>query len=517
MQLIAKIKNELDKTLVVIFTITIVTSLGFKFYFFRIDPTGYFFEYSAIALLISLLFYRIDYDPEQKPTNILIKGIAILLGVYALLNYQAYVFDSPSDYTLHTAIRFLAVLGAILTLWKPSFSLIPLLYTVWRKKIDTSHTTFTLSPTDYMPVVEVGLLLVVGYIVISTFRHYRQISNPKTHQIFLWILIASIGIHFGNYFHSGVAKLMLDGGPFSWTLENHTHFLMITSLEMGLLPIGAFPSLIQALYSVFENSYVALNLITLIGQLVCVFLITSPRRIIFITLFYDLMHIFIFLLTGIFFWKWIVLNSLIVTAMVLMSKEKFDTSTRSIGIIFTIVGIFAFFTAQLAWYDTKTLKHTYVEAKDTQGIIYTAPTNYFMNASLTFAQGRLFDRWPGHFAQTNALGSTASYKVMRKLNDCRPLLFVPNHKFNFTPITQFIKSHHNYVLSNTGKDDTFAYDYFPHHIWSNPLLHSRFNLLDKRQIESYRIIIESKCLKLDNNVLKHAIIVYSTSPEIPVK
>lgn len=511
------LKKSLDKPLIAIFLSIITFCIFLKFYFFRINDVENFSAYAAIALLISLFFFKVNYTPDQKPTNILIKGISIMLGLYALINYQAYLFENPSTQTTHNSIRYLAVLTAVLSLWKPSFSLFPLTYTVWRKEVDTFHIGLKLSPTDYMPIIEVGLILLVGYLIISILHQKKVLASDRSKQLFTWVLIAAIGIHFGNYFHSGLAKLMLDGGPFGWLLENNTHYLIITSLEMGLLPIGSYPYITQSIFNIFEKHYILFNSVTLLGQLICIYMITSPRKIIIITLFYDLMHISIYLLTGIFFWKWIVLNILIVTAMSLMKRQKLDFTAQSIGIIFTLTGILAFFTAQLAWYDTKSLKHTYIEAKDIQGNVYPAPTNYFTNASLAFTQGRLLPSWPGHFYRANTLGSTDSYRAMKALNKCEPIMMAENHEFNFTQLTKFIEKHHNYVLINTNQMGRFNYDYFPHHVWSNPLLYSTFNHLDKRDIVNYRIIVESKCLKLDNGAVAHAIVAHSVSPEIPVK
>lgn len=199
-----------------------------------------------------------------------------------------------------------------------------------------------------------------------------------------------------------------------------------------------------------------------------------------------------------------------------INKEKLALSTQFVGIVFTVFSIGIFFTAQLGWYDTKSLKHSYIEAVDQNNRTYRAPTNYFLNSSLTFTQGRTLSQWPGHFFLANSLGSTSSYEVMTRLNACVPLLIKPDRLPNYSKLSSFIKRHHQYVLSQLDQQGHFSYDLFPHHVWSNPLLSKDFYALDKRTIQSYRIVVESKCLNLNNGAVESKVIFRSASPEIYV-
>ena len=500
----------------VLFTGLLTTCILFKYTLFPAAHSYNFLALNALFLVIAIVLYKIPYPDNQRPSNILIKGISVMLGVYSFLNYQAYSVDNQALRLSYDLIRFATLVCAGLSLWRPSFALMPILYTVWRKTLDTEHTGLILSPTDYMPVVEVCLLILTGHIAIFVYQTLNLVSDKQRGTLYIWTLIAAIGIHFGNYFHSALAKLMLDGGPTSWVLENQTQHLIANALESGLLPITLLPVLTQTIYDILASNYININLITIESQAACIFFISTPKRIIFITLIYDLMHIAIFLLTGIFFWKWIILNILIVTAMTNQKDVHFSPATKSIGIIFSLSGILFFFTAQLGWYDTRALKHTYITATTSTGERHIAPTNYFMNTSVTFTQGRLLPNWNGHFAFANSLGSTSSYQVMKLHNQCTPLILKANTPINFSTLGDYISRHHTYIMTRTNEQGLFNYDLFPHHVWSNPLISKNFSKLDKSKIESYTIHVESKCISMQDGKTKKEIIASSTSKPIYV-
>jgi len=367
-----------------------------------------------------------------------------------------------------------------------------------------------------MPVIEVGLIVMTGATILHILARKGKLSNSNSNSAFTLVLIAAIGIHFGNYFHSALAKILLDGGPLSWVTTNNTHYLIATSLEHGLLPIAPWPSLVQLGHDLFEQNKVLLNSITLIGQLACIYFISSPRKVILTTLFYDLTHICIYLVSGIFFWKWIILNLLIVAAMQKTKGKKFTTEQKMTGVLATLFGILFFFTAQLAWYDTKSLRHIYIEAIDDQGVVYQAPTNYFLNTSITLTQGRIIKKPSGHFTGIDSLGSTSKINV-KNLAENRSLNITPKQAMEhaFGRLKPFIIKHHNYIMMNLDNDGSFNYDHFPHHVWSNPSIHKEFKALDKRRIEAYQIVIESKYLSLDNGKINKRQI--STTKSQPIK
>ncbi|WP_026180288.1 hypothetical protein [Hahella ganghwensis] len=487
-----------------------------KHFLFHAANIDNIFPFALATFFFSTLLWQIRYLKQAQSLTIIIKGISLMLGIYAAINYQSYLFSSESTETLNLATRFLVLSCGLLSLWRPSFALLPILYTAWRKSIDYASTGVYLSPTDYMPILEVGWVLALGSLLLGLIAKSRYQEEINLNSLVKYILVFSIAIHFGNYFHSGLAKLTLDGGVLSWVLENNTYNLLPNALESGLLPIGHWPAITNAVYEASIVLNPAINWIVLLTQLGCLFLIFRPVHIIAITIFYDLMHIAIFFLSGIFFWKWIVLNMLIIAGVSTIRGQKFSTGHKVLGFVTVIFGILGFFTAQLAWYDTPTLRHAKVVAITDDGTEYDVPTNYFLNASLTFTQGRLLPSWPGHLARVGALGATDTFKIKQAADQCQPLFEVNNSTLDYTHLEKVLVKHHRWILENIDPEDgQISYDLFPHHVWSNPLLHNEFNNLDKRMIASYKIQIESECTDIKSGKVVKTVL--NQSESMPIK
>ena len=61
-----------------------------------------------------------------------------------------------------------------------------------------------------------------------------------------------------------------------------------------------------------------------------------------------------------------------------------------------------------------------------------------------------------------------------------------------------MREHHAYIVSHADADGRYAYDLYPHHIWSNPALYRDFSSMDKRRIVEYRFVTDFVCLGYDD-------------------
>ena len=460
---------------------------------------------SVLTVVISGALYRVPYDLDARANGYVLRGVALMLGCYAVLNYPSYSLPDGLP-TAHAVARYMAFASAVMALWRPAFALLPILYTTWRKAVDIESTGIDVSPTDYMPVLEVGWILLVAFLSIRLVQIVRVLEPGQKSTLYLWTLIAAIGAHFGNYFYSGVAKLLLDGGASSWVLENNTANIMLASWQAGFLPIAAWPAFAQGVSEVVQDHVVVINTLVLAGQLLSVLFIAKPALIIALTVFYDLMHLTIYALSGIFFWKWIILNLLIIGAVSKLPLQRFDLPTKVIGVSFTLIGWMFFFTARLGWYDTASLKDIYVEAVDKRGRVFRVPSNYYLNSSLTFTQGRLLPYWDGHFSGVDSLGSTKSYSQMKRLGRCDPELVPRERALDFSSLEGFVLRHHEWGIHHADASGLVHYDRFPHHVWSNPWLFEEFAQLDKREVAGFRVVVESKCLTWKDGRLSQQVV-----------
>ncbi|MCG8547984.1 MAG: hypothetical protein MJE12_27620 [Alphaproteobacteria bacterium] len=416
--------------------------------------------------------------------------------------------------------------------FRPSFGLVPIIYIIWQKQQLTSVFHLNIDWMDHFTVIETGITLILGYLVYALGRRVygEQIFNypystgdkklVSIHAIDLLVLTA-IALHFGNYFYAGVIKLGLGlQHPLFWVLDNQTQYLMLAGLESAVLPISFSETLTAVSYGIMSNVKVLTNFVTISTQLLAVVAIARIRWAILITIAYDILHVTIFVLTGIFFWKFIILNLAIVAGL---STMRFGPIPRRLKVLLCAIVVCSPAVFQImpsyAWLDGRTMNSVKVIAVTDDGQEFRVPSNYFLGTSVTFAQHRAV--WPQRGpASTETWATTRNADVMRRSLNCEwghsegnlPLASWPIPK---AQMTGFIQRHHQQILSLADERGFVEYDLFPHHIFSVPWEFTEFRALDKRRIVKYRYQNETICLNYENGQLKRDVM-WSAGFDIPL-
>jgi hypothetical protein len=322
------------------------------------------------------------------------------------------------------------------------------------------------------------------------------------------LFLIAVGIHFGNYFHSALAKLLLPDGPILWAIDNSTNNLISVTLDGGFLPIGHWPELTALLHDSFAKIVVLSNATILLGQLAAIVAVLRARWIIAITVFYDITHVVIFLVSGILFWKWILLNAVIVAAAASLRGQKFSRLEMVAASLAVVFGITSFFAARLAWYDTSAYNRASIYAVTGSGQEVEVPSNYFLGASVAFAQMRLGSPEPNLHLPTLTWGSTVDPQIVRAARECNFSRLEPGNPYPFhaAEVARLIRQHHRAMLSHVSAAGHFAYDWYPHHIWSNPLLFRQFATVDMRSILAYRYVVEAVCVDFSDGRLRRRVL-----------
>ncbi len=451
--------------------------------------------------------FPIRYEEDIPAYRILCRAIATIMGVYAFIYYPAFPIVETGIYAkvapLYSIGRWVAIACAAAAWIRPSFVMVPCIYVILMKDALRLVSTIIIGRTDYIPLPEMGLFLCFGLFAIFAVRlgmRLLKIGNvnreESTHNALLLIFLCAIAVHFANYFMSGWAKIILDGGPLSWVLENRTNYLIISGHFLGTLPFGAWPSISALPYKLMQHIGVLLNAVTIIAQLLTIFAITRVRSIIAFTLFFDLMHISIFLLTGVNFWLWIILNFSIVGSCVTIRDLEIPKSIRYIPIAFIVLSVKFLHIAELGWYDSRAVTDFHFVAVTDTGKEYRVPSNYFYGVSYAFYYLSDVIGTPdsGHF-HNGPWGSNWSIKTMHAGNDCKLAVSDgPVDEQALNKVGNFIRAQHAYIMSHLDSDGRINYDFYPHHHFTNPWYYQDFKALDKRTIVAYKYVLESACL-----------------------
>lgn len=149
-------------------------------------------------------------------------GITYPKGVSDEADLILLVFRLASVFSAATAIAAFR--------W-PIFVLIPALFVMAQKGAGEFLFGVSISHTDYVVVVEFGILLGTGMLVLEASQRLAakwEKLRPEKEAIentTALLVVAGIAVHFADYFYSGHAKMVLDGGPWVWLFENPTAVL----------------------------------------------------------------------------------------------------------------------------------------------------------------------------------------------------------------------------------------------------------------------------------------------------
>lgn len=438
--------------------------------------------------------------------------LGCVMAAYLVLGLGGTALPSQSNAWL-LAISAAAVVAAAIGWNRPAAGAIPALGVLAYKRIAELETGIKISATDYLPVLEISLM--IG--LLATTSHWlaqRKLVHASSAGESVWLLLL-VALHFGNYFWSAVAKIMLDGPVLAWVYENQTYNLLLAAWSAGLLPIAQWPDLSASLAGSLKAFLLASNVAVFAIQLFAVVALLRVRWAICVTLLYDASHIAIFLASGILFWKWILLNLFIVVALAPLRGVRLSTSLKLSLVLAMLLGHVLFFTARLGWYDTASFVSNEVVAVTRDGQEIPVPPNWFLAHSVTFAQGRVGPSGPGH-AATGTLGSVYRHSEMREGNDCQVVETRPAHDWiDKQRLHDYLRNHHRYMVARADSRGGVRFHLYPHHIVANPLEFAEFNALDKRLISGYRLRTETRCLTLEGTAMTERIL-HRTEVDLPL-
>ncbi|MDH3703472.1 MAG: hypothetical protein OEU46_19400 [Alphaproteobacteria bacterium] len=476
---------------------------------------------------IALSGITISYARATRSFRILVRAIISFALFYVVTSRftvsDALVAGKPfADFELNQAWLIAAICG-VLGYFRPSFAIVTLQYIVWQKRQLMDVFGLAVDWLDYFTLIETGTVLIVGYLIYVGVRTRIDI-DPATdraatdsaggaakslvlHPVDM-LVIAAVALHFGNYFFAGVIKAYIGSDLTFWFRENPTPFLTLAALESKVLPLSFSEGLTAFAYQTMDKIFPVTNFATIVIQLFALFAVIRVRWAIYTTLAYDVLHLTIFVLTGIFFWKFIVLNLAIVAALATIRTKKMSVALQSFLCFVVVISPFVFHIfPSYAWLDSRSMNvvRLYAVTEDEKEV--QVPSNYFLGLSVTFTQHRLV--WPEKGpVTTESWGVAKSMEEMRQSLSCEwghEKGDLPTATFYYPKehISRLIRRYHGQALTMLDADGRFEYDIYPHHIFSMPWFFEDFRMLDKRRIKAYRYESETLCLDFKDGKPQH--------------
>lgn len=333
---------------------------------------GLVFGRSALAVLVTVvltLLLRTDWtDLEGGGALRVVAAVAIAT---LAIGFSLYSYNSFLD-RWHLLDRLLVAALAVGAVWRlallPAFTLV--CYAVVGQ---FSLPLGSYSWTDKLPIFEVlwAIQIAVAWQVVS--RSRRLDGRP--------VLIAVAAVMGARYLSAGVDKLRI-----GWLWNTDLSNLVKSARVEGWLrwmPLGAVEDIATIIG--FFNPLLLVG--TLAIEVGCVVLLFTTDRLRVIALCgFIALHLSIFLLTGIFFWKWIAVDAALV-AVLLRHELEFRRRTLAAGFTVAVV-LQAQVPVNLAWVDSPVTHVFSIVAVEPDGTEFVVPERYFAPFQLIVNQDR---------------------------------------------------------------------------------------------------------------------------------
>ncbi|PCJ86706.1 MAG: hypothetical protein COA57_05715 [Flavobacteriales bacterium] len=352
----------------------------------------------ALLLLPLCLFYRKIKWNQIEAGNyfrwFVLAITAVLLWFLESYDYNYYIDNG------HEADRLLLLVLALLVFYHPLFvSPFTVLALLFRSQFDF--------PVGGFPLFDIRLLFDL-LIMFYCYLLFRIIFNLRA----VNLLLLTCCLLASNYFFSGVKKLF--NSPFSdtWAVSNNLGDLL-TNCSLRGWPVS------NGVIS-FANEYsVLLQLIVIAIELSALFILFRKKVSIFILLGIIIMHESIFALTGLFFWKWMLVDAALIALLLLLPKnfldELFSKSNFRLSLCIIAIAFFFFSPLKISWHDTPFTQFFSYEAVGESGKIYPMNKNDFKPFDQYFQYDALLYLVNESLLPVSGFGYTPAYQTARAI------------------------------------------------------------------------------------------------------
>lgn len=392
-------------------------------------------------------------------------ALATLAWTFSTYDYNLY-FNFP-----HHIDRFLLVLLVGLVFWHPAF--IP----VFLAQFFLVMAQFTipldgLTLADKSPLFHIPMLFAVCLYLVAASRLKPSWYEYFRENLFQVFLVLSLSLLGANYFMSAIEKIRISPGVFTWMFENELFMHAIHVLSRGwwgTLDENAKGQIVEMAKLVAVPFQFFAFFVEFLGLAML-----ARRRwtIVFIMLF-TLLHIGIFLESGIFFWKWIILNFLLAFLLwkmpANMVKQLFSKRNLVVSVIVIVFSGAYFYTVNLGWYDARLFHYFEIEGVGESGETYEIEKNFMDPYHMYFS----FNRYLYLVDMKVVRGS--SYELIQKLKTLsRETLpaYVEAEGVNFfdqrfaTRFDTFVQRFFTNLYERGHKELIWSRFDAPHHIWT---------------------------------------------------
>ena len=330
------------------FVITPITqNLDFDSSFAFLASSWTYFPPILLLILLPIINLK-KFNWNQFELAFVLKPfILILAGI--LFWEQAF---SDYDFYLNTnnnIEKTILVISFVLLFFNPIFIVVFLTqsYLIW-----LSHQ-FVLGSfhfTDIRPAYEI-ITLFVSFLFVKRFRKIHT-------KVFL---LLALSLHASNYFIPGISKIEISPNGWEWIFLNQLSNLFVSSFINGWLGFLDQNTIINISYLIDKVEFL-FSPISVLIEISAIMLLIHKRASIFLIVGFQLLHLGIFLASGIFFWSWMIVNFGLIFILRKLPEDTLDflylKKNKALFIFLVVLSPLIYQPSALAWWDSR-LNTTY--------------------------------------------------------------------------------------------------------------------------------------------------------------
>jgi len=337
-----------------------------------------------------------------KTLRVFAIGICMVLAwSYAFYDFNYYLNEQ------HLLDRILIVVLVGLVAWKPAF--IPFFLALCLLVLSQFSYPFSASLLDKRLLFNI-LTMIWVFILL-----YPRFNFKTVHLVFLILCL-----HGSNYFFAGFTKISIGPGLYEWVVENDLWMHAVYSQSKGWLTFldsGTAEGILKIMKD-WNQLFLVVSL--LIELLPLTLLLFNRRWAVICLLSFDLLHLGIFFESGIFFWKWIILNLLIIFLIRKLNgdqiKQLFSKRYYAMSLVVIVCGFIYFKPVTLGWWDTRTNESYSIELELEDGAVKALRMNDMAPYDMFFTFSR-FSFLNPHKALLSNAHVTQDYELYQALRD----------------------------------------------------------------------------------------------------
>ena len=481
------------------------------------------FALVVFCCVAALPFVGIRYADVPRMLRAILRGIGVVVLVQVL--FDAFgpvppapnvIFGAANEHTLFFRWgALIAVIAGFASLWRPIFLMPLFIYYVAFRLLIGPAAGIWVTDTDYLSMLDAGVFAVFGGVIavvatsdwtLKRLPALRALMSDMPADVLrlkaanlVWAVI--VGAHLGNYFCSGVAKLMAGGpAPWTWLLQNPTQTAIVIGTERGDNPLATFPSLLQFSWDTISTFGLAFNFFVLFAQLLAPLAILRVRWLLFFTLLFDIFHIGVYMTLGALFHFWIAVNLIIYTSAWRLKENEITSMMKLVCVLTVLFGHTIFYTNWLGWLDGAKLASPQFYAVTKDGREVWMPQVYYGIYSYTIAQAATYVP-EGHF-NFRIGGNNLNLNDWHDATSCGPRVAeTQTTGATLKDMENLVRDTHSFMVRHPYIKNDNLYYLYPHHMQPNPWVFREFNRLNIEDIVGYKYVVESVCLTLRDGQL----------------